>query len=167
MFDELRSFADAFEVTLPRNYRDVPFEESGPLLTIEQLESLGMDCSKSYDTGHKDQPQLKMEDGTLQPLIDVCLSCSMVWTRNVRGPDTAMHPLTQVRIPTGTSEAIRQDAYPIPHNYAQAVRAVIGGLLKAGLIEPGFSNWCSPVLCATIKGTAKGATGQDIKLKIA
>eukprot|EP00965_Chrysotila_dentata_P023191 768952-Pleurochrysis_carterae.AAC.1 len=95
MFDELRSFADAFKVTLPRNYQDIPFEEGEPPLTIEQLESLGMDFSKSHDTGHKDQPHFKMEDGTLQPLIDVCLSCSMVWTRNARAPDTAIHPLTQ------------------------------------------------------------------------
>eukprot|EP00965_Chrysotila_dentata_P022754 754247-Pleurochrysis_carterae.AAC.1 len=120
MFDELRSFADAFEVTLPRNCQDIPFEEGGPTLTIEQLESVGIDFSKSHDTAHKDQPQLKMEDVTLQPLIDVCLSCSMVWTRNARAPDMAIHPLTQVRISTGTSEAIRQKAYPIPHKYVQA-----------------------------------------------
>eukprot|EP00965_Chrysotila_dentata_P098301 3249809-Pleurochrysis_carterae.AAC.1 len=99
-----------------------------------------MDFSKSCDTGHKDQPLLTMEGGTLQPLIDVCLSCSMVWTRNAKAPDTAIHPLMQVRIPTGTNEAIRQKAYPIPHKYVQAVRAEIDGLLKAGLIEPGFSN---------------------------
>eukprot|EP00965_Chrysotila_dentata_P160351 5294641-Pleurochrysis_carterae.AAC.1 len=68
----------------------------------------------------------------------------MVWTRNAKAPDTAIHPLTQVQIPTGTSEAIRQKAYPIPHKYVQAVRAEIDGLLKAELIEPGFSNWCSP-----------------------
>eukprot|EP00965_Chrysotila_dentata_P220514 6191820-Pleurochrysis_carterae.AAC.1 len=41
-----------------------------------------------------------MEDGTVQPFIDVCLSCSMVQTRNARAPDTAIHPLTQVRIST-------------------------------------------------------------------
>eukprot|EP00965_Chrysotila_dentata_P041648 1381220-Pleurochrysis_carterae.AAC.1 len=93
-----------------------------------------------------------MENDTLQPLIDVCLSYSMVWTKNARAPDTAIHPLTQVRIPTGTSEAIRQKAYPIPHKYVQAVQAKIDGLLNAGLIEP---------------DTAKGATGQDIRLKIA
>eukprot|EP00965_Chrysotila_dentata_P169114 5584450-Pleurochrysis_carterae.AAC.1 len=45
MFDELRSFADAFEVTLPRNYEGIPFEEGGPPLTIEQLKSLGMEFS--------------------------------------------------------------------------------------------------------------------------
>eukprot|EP00965_Chrysotila_dentata_P258402 6213206-Pleurochrysis_carterae.AAC.1 len=111
MFDELRSFADAFEVTPPRKYKDVPFEEGGPPLKKEQLQSIGMDFSQSYDTGRKGQPQLTMENGTLQPLVDVCLSCSMVWTRNAKAPDTAIHPLTQVRIPTETSEAIRQKAY--------------------------------------------------------
>eukprot|EP00965_Chrysotila_dentata_P084800 2798991-Pleurochrysis_carterae.AAC.1 len=74
-----------------------------------------------------------MEDGTLQPLIDVCLSCFMVWTRNARAPDTAIHPLTQVRISTGT---ICQKAYPIPQKYVQAVRVELDGWLKAGLIEP-------------------------------
>eukprot|EP00965_Chrysotila_dentata_P199085 6179170-Pleurochrysis_carterae.AAC.1 len=102
-----------------------------------------------------------MEDGTLQPLIDVCLSCSMVWTKDAKAPDTARHPLTQVRTPTGTSEAIRQKAYP------QAVRAEIDGLLKAGLIEPIFSNWCSPVLCVIKKDTAKDVTSKDKKLKLA
>eukprot|EP00965_Chrysotila_dentata_P254082 6211753-Pleurochrysis_carterae.AAC.3 len=77
----------------------------------------------------------------------------MVWTKNARAPDTAIHPLTQVKIPTGTDEAIRQKAYPIPHKYVQAMRAEIDGLLKAELIEP---------------DRAKGATtDQDIKLKIA
>eukprot|EP00965_Chrysotila_dentata_P206401 6183513-Pleurochrysis_carterae.AAC.2 len=67
-----------------------------------------------------------MEDGTLQPLIDVCLSyCSMVWTRNARAPDTLLHPLTQVKIPTGKSKTIRQKAYSIPQNYVQAVRAEV------------------------------------------
>eukprot|EP00965_Chrysotila_dentata_P251183 6209890-Pleurochrysis_carterae.AAC.1 len=167
MFDELRSFADPFEVKPPRNYKNIPFEEGGPPLSEEQLESIGMDFSKSCDTGHKDQPLLTMEDGTLQPRIDVCLSCSMVWTRNAKVPGTAIHPPTQVRIPTGTSEAILQKAYPIPHKYIQAVRAEIDGLLKAGLIEPGLSNWCSPVMCVIKKDTAKGATGKDIKLKLA
>eukprot|EP00965_Chrysotila_dentata_P069200 2287150-Pleurochrysis_carterae.AAC.1 len=86
-----------------------------------------MDFSQSSDTGHKDQPLLTMENGTLQPLIDVCLSCSIVSTRNAKAPDTAIHPLTQVQIPTETSEAIRQKAYPIPHKYVQAVRAEIDG----------------------------------------
>eukprot|EP00965_Chrysotila_dentata_P254997 6212065-Pleurochrysis_carterae.AAC.4 len=48
-----------------------------------------------------------------------------------------------------------------------AVRAEVSGLLKAWLIEPGYSNWCSPVLCVVKKDTEKGATGKDIRLKIA
>eukprot|EP00965_Chrysotila_dentata_P044546 1480687-Pleurochrysis_carterae.AAC.1 len=62
MFDELRSFADAFEVKPPRNYKYIPFEEGGPPLCKEQLESIGMDFSKSCDFGHKDQPLLTMEN---------------------------------------------------------------------------------------------------------
>eukprot|EP00965_Chrysotila_dentata_P200905 6180250-Pleurochrysis_carterae.AAC.3 len=126
-----------------------------------------MDFSKSCDAGHKDQPLLTKEDGTLQPLIDVCLSCSMVWTRNAKAPGTAIHPLTHVRVPTGTSEVIRQKAHPIPRKYAQAVRAEMNDLLKAELIEPGISTCCSPVLCVIKKNTAKGATDKDIKLKLA
>eukprot|EP00965_Chrysotila_dentata_P091052 3006619-Pleurochrysis_carterae.AAC.1 len=95
MFYELCSFADAFEVKPTRNYKDIPFEEGEPPLRKEQLESIGMDFSKSCDTGHKDQPLLTMEDGTLQSLIDVRLTCSIVWTRNAKAPDTAIHPLTQ------------------------------------------------------------------------
>eukprot|EP00965_Chrysotila_dentata_P017743 590120-Pleurochrysis_carterae.AAC.1 len=45
MFDEPRFFADAFEVTPPRNSKDIPFEDGGPLLKKEQLESIGMDFS--------------------------------------------------------------------------------------------------------------------------
>eukprot|EP00965_Chrysotila_dentata_P234093 6199978-Pleurochrysis_carterae.AAC.8 len=32
-FDELRLFADAFEVTPPQNHKDLPFEETGPPVT--------------------------------------------------------------------------------------------------------------------------------------
>eukprot|EP00965_Chrysotila_dentata_P254380 6211847-Pleurochrysis_carterae.AAC.4 len=103
-----------------------------------------------------------MEDGTLQPVVDVCLECSSVWTRNAKTPSTVIHPLTQVRIATGNNPPIRQKAYPVPHKYVGAVRAEVNGLLKARLIEPGFSNWCSPVLCVVKKDTEKGATGKDI-----
>eukprot|EP00965_Chrysotila_dentata_P210270 6185802-Pleurochrysis_carterae.AAC.2 len=32
---------------------------------LEDLESLGLDLTQSYDTGHRNQPKLFMEDGTL------------------------------------------------------------------------------------------------------
>eukprot|EP00965_Chrysotila_dentata_P172173 5681707-Pleurochrysis_carterae.AAC.1 len=67
-----------------------------------------------------------MEDGTLQQVVDVCLKCSSVWTRNAKSPSTAVHPLTQ------------------------AVRAEVSGLLKAGLIEPGYSN-CARRYCKDIR----------------
>eukprot|EP00965_Chrysotila_dentata_P262039 6214455-Pleurochrysis_carterae.AAC.1 len=108
-----------------------------------------------------------MEDGTLQLVVDMCLKYSSVWTRNAKAPSTAVHPLTQVRIATGSNPPIRQKACPIPHKCVEAVRAEVSGLLKAGLIEPGYSNWCSPVLCVVKKDTEKGATGKDIHLKIA
>eukprot|EP00965_Chrysotila_dentata_P132078 4366651-Pleurochrysis_carterae.AAC.1 len=81
-----------------RDYYDLPFKEGGPARSLQDLESLGLDLSQSYDTGHKDQPKLSMEDGTVQPVVDVCLECSSVWTRNAKAPSTAVHPLTQVRI---------------------------------------------------------------------
>eukprot|EP00965_Chrysotila_dentata_P120083 3972083-Pleurochrysis_carterae.AAC.1 len=59
MFDELRSFADAFEVTLPRNYQDIPFEEGGPPLTIKQLQSLGMDFQNLITLDTKTNPNLE------------------------------------------------------------------------------------------------------------
>eukprot|EP00965_Chrysotila_dentata_P161280 5325978-Pleurochrysis_carterae.AAC.1 len=92
------------------------FKEGGPARSLQDLESLGLDLSQSYDTGHKDQPKVSMEDGILQPVVHVCLKCSSVWTRNAKAPSTAVHPLTQVRIATGNNPSIRQKAYPIPHN---------------------------------------------------
>eukprot|EP00965_Chrysotila_dentata_P167515 5531669-Pleurochrysis_carterae.AAC.1 len=150
-----------------RSYHKLPFKEGGPARSLEDLETLELDLSQSYDTGHKDQPRLSMEDGTLQPVVDVCLKCSSVWTRNAKAPSTAVHPLTQVRIAMGNISPIRPKAYPIPHKHVEAVRAEVSGLLKAGLIEPCYSNWCSQVLCVVKKDTEKGATGKDIRLKIA
>eukprot|EP00965_Chrysotila_dentata_P092064 3039539-Pleurochrysis_carterae.AAC.1 len=61
--------SDTVQIYAKRQIQDIPFEKGGPPLMIEQLESLSMDFFKSHDTGHKDEPQLKMEDGTLRPLI--------------------------------------------------------------------------------------------------
>eukprot|EP00965_Chrysotila_dentata_P250800 6209653-Pleurochrysis_carterae.AAC.8 len=110
-----------------------------------------------------------MEDGTLQPLVDVCLSCSMVWTRMRKRLIVQFIRLRKYEFPRGLArQSVRKPPYPIPHKCTvQTVRAEIDGLLKAGLIEPGFSNCCSPVLCVIKKDTAKGATGKDIKLKLA
>eukprot|EP00965_Chrysotila_dentata_P182402 6022952-Pleurochrysis_carterae.AAC.1 len=104
--------------------------EGRPAQRLEDLETLGLDVSQSYDTGHKDQPRLSMQDGTLQPVVNVCLKCSSVWTRNAKAPSTVFHPLTQVRIATGNNLLIRRKAYPIPHKYVKAVRAEVSGLLK-------------------------------------
>eukprot|EP00965_Chrysotila_dentata_P251247 6209932-Pleurochrysis_carterae.AAC.1 len=69
-----------------RSYYELPFKEGGPARSLEDLEALRLDLSQSYDTGHKDQPRLSMEDSTLQPVVDVCLKCSSVWTRNAKAP---------------------------------------------------------------------------------
>eukprot|EP00965_Chrysotila_dentata_P196950 6177909-Pleurochrysis_carterae.AAC.1 len=108
-----------------------------------------------------------MEDGTLQPVTDACLKCASVCTRNAKAPSTAAHPPAQVRIATGNNLPIRQEAYPVSHENVEAVRAEVSCLLKAGLIEAGYSNWCSPVLCVVMKDTKKGVTGKDIPFKTA
>eukprot|EP00965_Chrysotila_dentata_P185988 6140778-Pleurochrysis_carterae.AAC.1 len=58
----LRSFALPMKVKKHRDYYDLPFKEGGPARSLQDLESLGLDLSQSYDTGHKDQPKLSMED---------------------------------------------------------------------------------------------------------
>eukprot|EP00965_Chrysotila_dentata_P023634 783451-Pleurochrysis_carterae.AAC.1 len=57
-----------------------------------------------------------MKDGTLHPVVDVCLECSSVWMRNAKAPSTAVHPLTQVRVATGNNPPTRQKAYPFLTN---------------------------------------------------
>eukprot|EP00965_Chrysotila_dentata_P169995 5611552-Pleurochrysis_carterae.AAC.1 len=45
-----------------------PFKERGPARSQEDLESIGLDFSKCYDTGTADQPRL--EGDKLQKLVD-------------------------------------------------------------------------------------------------
>eukprot|EP00965_Chrysotila_dentata_P091653 3026021-Pleurochrysis_carterae.AAC.8 len=114
LFEGLGSFALPMTVERHRSYHDLPFKEGGPAKSLEDLETLGLlDLTQSYDTEHSDQPRLFMKDGTLQPVVDVCLKCSSVWTRNAKAPSAEVHPLTQIRIATGNNPTIRQKAYPI------------------------------------------------------
>ena len=154
-----------FEVPEEGDYHKRPFDDNGSCKTREDLEAIGLDFSMSHNLGAEGQPLLTDEE--LQPLVDVCLRNEMVFARNAKVPYPARHPLTRVEINTGTAAPIRQKPYPIPERYLPAVRAEIDRLLKAGLIEPGFSDWCSPVLVILKKDSEKGALGTDIKLKIA
>ena len=145
------------------SYRSRSFEEGGPATDLSHLtgDTIALDLTQSHDLGAYHQPLL--EGPALQPLVDACLSCELVWSRNAKAPALALHPLTRVSIPTGDHAPIRQKPYPIPFKYVEAVRKEIDGLLAAGLIEPGFSDWCSPVICI-IK---KDSTESEIRLKLA
>eukprot|EP00965_Chrysotila_dentata_P038419 1276373-Pleurochrysis_carterae.AAC.2 len=57
-----------------------PFEEGGPARSKKDLEAIGHDFSKSYDTGATDRPHL--EGDKLQKLVDVCLKYQKVWSRD-------------------------------------------------------------------------------------
>eukprot|EP00965_Chrysotila_dentata_P001125 36902-Pleurochrysis_carterae.AAC.1 len=151
----LRSFALPMTVEKHRNYHDLPLRRAGPHGVWRTWKDWDWICHNPMIQG------IRINRGC--PLR----TCSPVWTRNAKTPSTAVHPLTQVRIATGSNPPIRQKAYPIPHTYVEAVRAEVNGLLKAGLIEPDYSNWYSPILCVVKKDTEKGATGKDIRLKIA
>ena len=130
-------------------------------------DKFGIELNESYDCSKPDQPRLKLEDGTLQPLIDALVEYHRVFSRDAKAPVWASHPLTRVSIDTGAASPIRQKPYPIPDKYLEAVRAEIASLVRAGLIEPGISDWCSPVICILKKDSPKGASGTAIKLKVA
>eukprot|EP00965_Chrysotila_dentata_P258497 6213239-Pleurochrysis_carterae.AAC.1 len=85
---------------------DKPFKEGGPARSQGDLESIGLDFSKCYDT--KTADQLRREGDKLQKLVDVGLNYRKVWSRDVKVPKPAEHPMTEVRINTGTNTPLRQ-----------------------------------------------------------
>ena len=128
-------------------HQEQTFEEGGPAQNAHDLAQMNVDLSQSRDLGAKDQPLLSQNPEQMDLVVDTLLEIQSVFTRNAKVPHSARHPLAVVPIPTGDTSPIKQKPYPIPTKYREAVRAEIEGLVRAGLIQPGYSDWCSPVLC--------------------
>ena len=150
-------------------YRKASFQDSGPATTEGHLKDLGLDFSLCRDLGREGKPLLSSTgyEEVYQHLVDTCIQNELVWTRDAKVPRPAHIRSSLVRIPTGDSAPIAQKPYPIPAKYEEAVRSEIQSLVRAGLIEPGHSDWASPVICIVKKDTAKDATGAAIKVKTA
>jgi hypothetical protein len=152
----------------PRAWDHEQDEELNGTQLIKDLLVLGVDYSKSRDMGTigEDGQPVELSRVQLRELCELARESSLVWSRNAKCPRPCRLQCSWVTIPTGDHAPIRQRPYPIPHKFLPAVKKEIEGLLKAGLIEPGYSDWASPVLCIVKKDTAKGATGEQIKLKL-
>ena len=168
-FDGTIPSVQRFEVKAPSDYHRLGVDEGGSAKSIEDLQSLGLDLSLARDLDLPDAPLLtaKKDPTDYRHLVKTCLDGELVWSRNAKAPTAALHPLTRVSVDTGDAPPVRQRPYPIPHKYLEAVRAEVANLVKNGMVEPGYSDWCSPVICIIKKDTAKGAVGTDIKLKVA
>ena len=141
---------------------ELPFSEGGRPRTREDLHKLGFTLEKAID------PSKPLGGGKYAPLADfikeriyqVALRWHHVWARDARTPRISR--LVIIDIPTGDATPIQQKPYGIPRRYLEAVREEIDKLLKAGLIEPSFSNWASPTLL-TVK---KDSTADKLKVKV-
>ena len=162
-FEGIGSSAVDFEY-LPHDqaeYEKLPFDRGGRARTPADLEEMGLDLSKAVDASLPDCPPISDEDRAL--LEKVCLEQGAVWARNAKVPTPAKHPWARCEIHTGDAPPVKQKPYPIPQKYLEAVRKEIDGLLKAGLIEPGFGNWASPVICIV----KKDSSASELRIKLA
>ena len=167
-FEGIGASAVEFEYKEVENYRDLPFDKGGRPRNRADLESIGLVLSEAVDASKPACPPLEGPD--MQALIDVCAEHGAVWSRNAKVPAPARHPWARCEINTGDATPIKQKPYPIPQKYLEAVRKEIDGLLKAGLIEPGFGNWASPVICIVKKDSSDKLTAgdmSDIRIKLA
>ena len=142
-------------------YETLPFDRGGKPRTPEDLAEMGLDLSLAVDASLPDCPLLEGDDK--RNVEQVCIKQGAVWSRTAKVPRPAKHPWARCEIHVGDATPVQQKPYPIPHKYLPAVRKEIDGLLKAGLIEPGFGNWASPVICI-IK---KDSTAEEVRLKLA
>ena len=160
-FEGIGSTVLDFEYREHEDYSTLPFDRGGKPRTPDDLDTLGVNRDDCVDASKPDCPGL---DARQRKLVDdTCILGGAVWSRNAKVPMAARHPYAKCVIDTGDVRPIKQKPYPIPQKYLEAVRREIDGLLKAGLIEPGFGNWASPVLCIL----KKDSTPDSIKLKLA
>ena len=136
-----------------------PYFEGGK----EDLDARGLDLSESFNTDIEHPRPLTEEEKAV--IAAPFLEEYDVLATNAKAPKPCKLKFAWVDIPTHDAKPIRQKPYSIPHAYVQHVRDEIAGLLKAGLIEPGYSDWCSPVIVIVKKDSDK-ATGQ-LKVKTA
>ena len=163
-FEGIGASTIEFEYTEEADCRKLTFEQGGRPHTEEDLASLGLILDQAIDASHPDCPKIKEscpED--YQRLVDVCTQFGAVWSRDAKVPTPARHPWARCEINTGDAPPIQQKPYPIPQKYLPAVRKEVDGLLKAGLIEPGFGNWASPVICIV----KKDSSASELRIKLA
>ena len=161
-FEGIGASTVEFEYRESASYRDLGFSEGGNPQSRKDLEEdLGLVLDKAVDASLPDCPPVSPEG--MSYLIEVCTEGGAVWSRNAKVPTPAKHPWARCEIPTGDAAPVRQKPYPIPQKYLEAVRTEIDGLLKARLIEPGFGDWASPVICIVKKDSSES----DIRIKLA
>ena len=141
---------------------DLPVQQGGTPKSEDDLKLVGLDFSQCIDAG---QP---LPGGGYAPLarrwvdklVEVSCRWHEVWARDAKAPRISR--LVVIDIPTGDHAPISQKPYGIPYKYMDAVRKEIQKLLDAGLIEPGISNWASPMLITVKKDSKPG----DLRIKI-
>eukprot|EP00965_Chrysotila_dentata_P215048 6188531-Pleurochrysis_carterae.AAC.1 len=84
-FEGLRSFTLPMKVERHRDYYDLPFKEGGHARSLQDLESLGLDLSQSYDTGHKNQRN------SLWRMVHYSQSLMCVWNAHPSGHAMPRH----------------------------------------------------------------------------
>ena len=130
---------------------------------IEDLAKLGFSLDKAVD------PEMRREDGSYAPLSDekkrrlyeIALRWYYVWSTDAKVPKTSY--LVVIDIPTGDAAPQASAPYGIPEKLRSAALLEVNKLLKAGLIEPSMSDWCSPALVRVKKDSTK----EDLKIKFA
>ena len=163
-FEGIGASTVEFEYTEEADYSKLPFEQGGRPSTEEDLASLGLILDQAIDASHPDCPKIKdTRPHDYQRLVEVCTRYGAVWSRDAKVPTPARHPWARCEINTGDTTPIQQKPYPIPQKFLPAVRKEIDGLLKANLIEPGFGNWASPVICIV----KKDSSASELRIKLA
>ena len=165
-FEGIGATTVEFEYIEDQNYESLPFDRGGkPRNAQDLIDGLGLNLDDAVDASLPECPPLSAEDR--QRLVDVCVEQGAVWSRHAKVPTPAKHPWARCEINTGDAKPVAQRPYPIPQKYLGAVRAEIDSLLKAGLIEPGFGNWASPVICIVKKDSNPNEVGGSLRIKLA
>ena len=143
-----------------------PFSEGGPPITDEDFKELGLDFEQCIDGGRPlgGGRYERLGAKWIKKLKASATTWWMAWSRNTRAP--RISGLTVVDIPTGTATPVAQKPYGIAHRYIAAFKEELQKLLDEGLIEPGISNWASPVLLTVKKDSVAGTGGLKVKIVV-
>ena len=137
-----------------------PYDAGG----ADDLRARGLDLDQSYNLV---TPEPRLLDASEKRLIaDAFLDNFDVLSSNAKSPRPCRLKFAWVTIATQDHQPIRQKPYPIAAALAPHVIDEVEGLVKAGLITPGYSDWCSPVIVITKKDHNPAAGKVAIKLAI-